>query len=498
MKDQRRNDWQERSEWLEAPQLNAAKILSAFAFFCCCFGLHTNAIAGDDPRPNIILIMADDLGYAELGCYGQKKIRTPHLDQLAAEGMRFTQFYTGSPVCAPARCTLMTGLHAGHAYVRNNFAIGRPKLFRGQMPLPKSTVTVASLLKQAGYATGVFGKWGLGEVGSTGDPLRRGFDRFFGYNCQSHAHNLYPRYLIDDDQHRELAGNTRSATGEHFAPQVIADEMLDFIRQNKDQPFFLYYPTVLPHLALQAPEEDVARYRGQWPETPYEGRSYQHHPTPRACYAAMISFADKQVGRILTLLEELNLAEDTFVIFISDNGTTHLKDEVDYEFFESVGPLRGLKGEMLEGGIRVPMIVRWPGRIAKNTQSSHISANYDILATLTDLIGLDSAPKTDGVSFLPTLLGRTGEQQQHEYLFWDFAGYGGQLAVRMGNWKGVRRDLIKNPDAPLELYDLKNDIGESIDVAAQNPEIVEKLQQIMINGRTEPEVEKFRFGQYRP
>jgi arylsulfatase len=225
-------------------------------------------------KPNIIFIMADDLGYKELGCYGQQKIKTPHIDRLAAEGMRFTQYYTGSAVCAPARCNLMTGKHGGHAYVRNNSEIGSWDSFRGQLPLPANTATVANLLKQQGYVAGAFGKWGLGEVGSTGDPLNQGFDRFFGYNCQRHAHNLYPRYLVSDRQKVTLEGNTRGLTGKHYAPQAIADEMLKFIRENKDRPFFLYYPTVLPHLALQVPEEDLNQYKGKWPETPYNGKSY--------------------------------------------------------------------------------------------------------------------------------------------------------------------------------------------------------------------------------
>ncbi len=470
----------------------------AIAFFCLGLISQTSAIAKESSQPNIILIMADDLGYAELGCYGQQKIKTPHIDQLATEGMRFSQFYTGSPVCGPARCTLMTGLHAGHAFVRNNSEVGTWDSYQGQLPLPESTVTLATLFQKAGYQTGAFGKWGLGEVGSTGDPLRQGFDRFFGYNCQRHAHNLYPRYLIDNDKHRKLAGNTRSATGEQFAPQIIADEMLEFVRKNKDRPFFLYYPMVLPHLALQAPEEDIARYRvHQWPETPYQGDRYEHQATPRACYAAMISFADTQVGRLMALVEELDLDENTIVLFTSDNGASMEKDQVDYEFFESVGPLRGLKGEVLEGGIRVPMIARWPGRIAKNSETDHISANYDFLATLAELVGIESVPKTDSVSFLPTLLGQADKQEEHEYLFWDFAGYGGQLAVRMGDWKGVRVNLLENPDAPLELYNLKDDIGESNNVAAQHPEVVAKLQEILINGRTEPETESFRFGPYR-
>ncbi len=448
-------------------------------------------------KPNIIFIMADDLGYAELGCYGQKKIRTPHIDRLAREGMRFTDYYTGSAVCAPARCTLMTGLHGGHAYVRSNMEVGGWDTFRGQLPLPAETVTVAERLKAQGYATGAFGKWGLGGVGSTGDPLDQGFDRFFGYNCQRHAHNLYPRFLISDREEMTLPGNTRSRTGETYAPQVIADELLKFVRAHKEEPFFAYYPTVIPHLALQAPQEEIDRYKGQWPETPYNGKSYLPHPTPRSCYAAMISFLDKQVGRLMKLLADEGLDDNTIVFFTSDNGTTHLKAQVDYEFFESVGPLRGLKGSLYEGGIRVPMIVRWPGKIAPGTVSDLPAVHYDVFATLTDLIGTNPGVQTDGISFLPTLWGDSGGQQRHDYLFWDFAGYGGQLAVRMGRWKGIKTGLQQNPDAPLELYDLNSDIGEQHDVAAQHPDVAARIETIMLAARTRPEVERFQFGRYR-
>ena len=450
-------------------------------------------------KPNIVLIMADDLGWKELGCYGQEKIKTPNVDRLASQGMRFTNFYAGAPVCAPDRCTLMTGKHGGHAVVRNNFEV-KPSIFGdsfgGQYPLPEGTVTIASLLHDAGYVTGAFGKWGLGGVGTSGDPLKQGFDRFFGYNCQRHAHNLYPRYLVDNDQQRFLEGNTRGLTGKHYAPQVIADEMLKFIRENKDRRFFVYYPTVLPHLALQAPEEYVARYRGKWPETPYNGKSYLPNPTPRATYAAMISFMDDQVGRLMALLDELGLADNTVVLFTSDNGTTLLKDQVDSEFFESVGPLRGLKGSVYEGGIRVPLIVRWPGRVQPGTVTDLPAAKYDIMATLCDIVGMEPPAGTDGISFLPTLLGRENEQKRHEYLFWDFAGYGGQIAVRMGKWKAVRRNLKKNPDAPLELYNLEKDIGETTNVADQYPEIAAKMAKIMIEARTKPREEKFRFWRY--
>ncbi len=450
-------------------------------------------------KPNIVLIMADDLGWKELGCYGQQKIKTPNLDRLASQGMRFTNFYAGAPVCAPDRCTLMTGKHGGHAVVRNNFEV-KPSVFGdtfgGQYPLPEGTVTIASLLKAQGYVTGAFGKWGLGGVGTSGDPLKQGFDRFFGYNCQRHAHNLYPRYLVDNDKQRFLEGNTRGLTGKHYAPQVIADEMLKFVRENKDRRFFVYYPTVLPHLALQAPEEYVARYRGKWPETPYNGKSYLPNPTPRATYAAMISFMDDQVGRLMALLDELGLADNTVVLFTSDNGTTLLKDQVDAEFFDSVGPLRGLKGSVYEGGIRVPLIARWPGRIQPGTVTDLPAAQYDIMATLCDILGIVPPADTDGISFLPTLLGRENEQERHEYLFWDFAGYGGQIAVRMGKWKAVRRNLKKNPDAPLELYNLEKDIGETTNVADQYPEIAAKMAKIMIEARKKPQEEKFRFWRY--
>jgi arylsulfatase len=357
-------------------------------------------------------------------------------------------------------------------------------------------VTIAGLLKKQGYVTGAFGKWGLGEVGSTGDPLNQGFDRFFGYNCQRHAHNLFPNYLVDDAGKVTLEGNTRGLTGEKYGPQMIADQMLEFIRDNRNRRFFVYYPSVLPHLALQAPQEDIDRYKGRWPETPYEGKSYLPHPTPKACYAAMISFLDKQVGRLTRLLKELDLENDTIVFFTSDNGTTYLKGQVDYEFFESVGPLRGLKGSLYEGGIRVPMVVRWPGRIRAGSKTAHAAAHYDVMATLADVVGIDMPEDTDGTSFLPTLLSKPRKQKKPEYLFWDFTGYGGQLAVRMGKWKGIKQNVRKNPDAPLELYDLEADIGESDNVAAENPAVTAKIERIMLEARRRPSIERFQFGRY--
>ena len=448
-------------------------------------------------KPNIVLIMADDLGWQEIGVMGQKKIRTPNIDNLATKGMRFNQFYSGSAVCAPSRCNLITGKHGGHAYIRNNREIkNKGDIFGGQLPLPEGEIGLAKILKSVGYTTGCFGKWGLGAVGTTGDPLNQGFDRFYGYNCQRHAHNLYPKYLVNDQENELLPGNTRSNTGEIYAPQRIADEMLEFVSKNKKQPFFLYYPTVLPHLPLQAPKEDIEEYKGLWPETPYNGRSYQPHPTPRACYAAMISFLDKQIGRLMALLKNLNLDRNTIVMFTSDNGSTHLRSQVDYDFFDSVGPLRGLKGSLYEGGIRVPFIAHWPGKIRSNQQSDHLAANYDLLATIAEIVDVQITMDTDGTSFLPLLLGKTEDQKIPPYLFWDFAGYGGQMAVRMGKWKGLKRDLRKKDKVTLELYNLEEDIGETNNVTSQHPEISAKIEQIILRERVMPTTKEFQFGTY--
>lgn len=448
-------------------------------------------------KPNIVLIMADDLGWQEIGVMGQKKIRTPNIDNLATKGMRFNQFYSGSAVCAPSRCNLITGKHGGHAYIRNNREIkNKGDIFGGQLPLPEGEIGLAKILKSVGYTTGCFGKWGLGAVGTTGDPLNQGFDRFYGYNCQRHAHNLYPKYLVNDQENELFPSNTRSNTGEIYAPQRIADEMLEFVSKNKKQPFFLYYPTVLPHLPLQVPKEDIEEYKGLWPETPYNGRSYQPHPTPRACYAAMVSFLDKQIGRLMALLKNLNLDRNTIVMFTSDNGSTHLRSQVDYDFFDSVGPLRGLKGSLYEGGIRVPFIAHWPGKIRSDQQSDHLAANYDLLATIAEIVDVQITMDTDGTSFLPLLLGKTEDQKIPPYLFWDFAGYGGQMAVRMGKWKGLKRDLRKKDKVTLELYNLEEDIGETNNVTSQHPEIAAKIEQIILRERVMPTTKEFQFGTY--
>jgi len=464
----------------------------------------------DGGVPNIVLILADDLGYAELGCYGQEKIKTPHLDKLAAEGMRFTQHYCGNAVCAPSRCVLMTGKHPGHAYIRNNRGAKLPDelrqrlglVFSGQEPIPDAEVTIAEMVKQKGYATAAMGKWGLGHFGTSGDPNRQGFDLFFGYNCQGHAHSYYPGHLwrngkkvmLDNDPpvpgHAKLPAGAdpndpasyEPFKGTDYSPDRMIEAALQFIRENREGPFFLYFPSTIPHVALHIPDEELKPYLGKWEETPFTGNGYTPHQTPRAAYAAMISRLDKDVGRIMALIRELGLDKETLVMFSSDNGTTHLEKEADYEFFESVGPLRGLKGSLYEGGIRVPMIARWPGKIEPGTTTDHISAFCDVMPTIAEVTGTELPKGIDGVSFLPTLLGRPDEQKQHDHLYWEFTGYGGQQAVRMGPWKAVRQNMLRrNNREPLriELYNLEKDIGESQDVAAEHPEIVARMRKVM-------------------
>ena len=465
-----------------------------------------------DKSPNIVFILADDLGWSELGSYGQKKIQTPRLDQLAREGMRFTRTYSGNAVCAPSRCVLMTGMHPGHAEVRNNKAM-KPE---GQWPIPESDVTIAELLMKEGYVSGGFGKWGLGPVESSGDPLNQGFERFFGYNCQSHAHSYYPATLWSDRTqfplkndppvpgHASLpegADPTQPESyaifqGQDYASDHINDAALDFLEQHQDRPFFLYYPTLIPHVALHVPDEDVAPYRAMgWEDPPFTregGFGYTPHFTPRAAYAGMITRMDRYIGRILDRLQELGLEKDTIVVFTSDNGTTHLGQEVDYDFFESVTPLRGLKGSLYEGGIRVPQIVRWPGIVEAGSLTDRVVGFEDWLPTLLDLVNAKGAcpDNIDGISFAETLLG--AQQPERDFLYREFGGYGGQQAVWMGKWKGVRQNLnkpLKGQDPlTIELYDLEADLSESNDVAAQHPEIVDKIRGIMTREHVPSEV----------
>jgi arylsulfatase A len=460
--------------------------------------------------PNVVLIVADDLGYRELGCFGQQKIRTPRLDALAAQGMRLTRHYAGNAVCAPSRCVLMTGKHPGHAIVRDNQSTPP----EGQYPIPDAEVTIAELLKAAGYTTGAFGKWGLGGPGSSGEPLRQGFDHFFGYNCQAHAHSYYPDYLWDNDRRITLdndpavpghAGLAEGADpsdpasydafkGCDYAPDRIHDAALAFLRGQKDGPFFLYYPSIIPHVALHIPDEELTPYLELgWNDPPFTRANggYTPHFTPRAAYAAMITRLDREVGAILDTLDSLGLSDTTLVIFTSDNGATHLNEEVDVDFFGSVGELRGLKGSLYEGGIRVPTIVRWPGHIAPGSESRFVSGFEDWLPTILEATGhAGDVPRgIDGVSLIATLEEDESPDpsavagQQRPFLYREFAGYGGQQCVFSGRWKAIRQQLRKGP-AVTELYDLEADPSESHDVAAEHPEVVKQLEALMAREHT--------------
>jgi arylsulfatase A len=448
-------------------------------------------------RPNIIYILADDLGYAELGSYGQKIIKTPNIDRIAAEGIRFTQHYSGQAVCAPARCSLMTGKHMGHAYIRNN---GNPpgretdqdrSMFPGQHPIPDDSVTIAEVLKARGYATAAYGKWGLGYEGSSGDPLTQGFDDFGGFLCQVHAHNHYPRFLWKSGEKLPMPGNDRTLTGEQFSQDFFTEWGMEFIEENKDEPFFLYLPIAIPHLSIQVTDESLNQYKGIIPEEDYVHKGYLKHPYPRAGYAAMISHVDRDVGKIMDLVKSLGIDDNTIIIFTSDNGPTFDRlGGSDSEFFESAGEFRGLKGSLYEGGIRVPLVARWPGHIDAGRTSDHISAFWDILPTFSELTGADTPEDIDGISFAGHLLDARAEQPQHDYLYWEFKAYGGQQAVRMGDWKGVRQNMLLrngkvNPEGgAFELYDLKNDPAESRDLASENPTMAEKINAIMRDART--------------
>lgn len=474
------------------------RALFVFVAFAACLTSPANKTLAAERKPNIVLILADDLGYRELGCYGQKKIQTPNLDKLANQGMRLTHHYAGNAVCAPSRCVLLTGKHPGHAWVRNNKK-AKPE---GQQPIPDSVVTLAEILKKQGYATGAFGKWGLGATGNEGDPLKQGFDRFFGYHCQSKAHSYYPAELCDDDRrislknhppvhgHAKLpkdadVNDSRSYDrfqGQDYAPDRINEQVLAFVRENRDRPFFLYYPTILPHLALHVPAEDLKPYHKLgWNDPPFtkkKGGAYTPHFTPRAAYAAMITRMDRYIGRLLDQLDTLGLANDTIVIFTSDNGTTHIKQEVDYDFFTSVGELRGLKGQLYEGGIRVPAIVRWPGHVPIDTVNDRVTGFEDWLPTLLEMTGdsKDLPKNLDGIDFASTLLGK--KQEPRPFLYREFAGYGGQQSIRVGEWKLIRTGLNRGK-LETGLYNLTKDPGEKRNLAEKHPEIVEKLDKLM-------------------
>ena len=434
------------------------------------------------PPPNIVLIVADDLGYGDLGAYGQKQIQTPYLDQMAREGLRFTDFYSGSTVCAPSRAALMAGLHTGHTVVRGNREV-QPM---GQHPLPPETVTIAEVLQKKGYRTGLIGKWGLGGPLSTGEPNLQGFDYFCGYLCQRHAHNSYPEFLFRNRDRFPLAnvlpepkredGAGVSIQKYEHSGDVLAHEAADFIDRNAPGPFFLAFTPTIPHANNEGGKDgmevpDLGPYAGKgWPE-----RQKQH--------AALISRLDAQVGRLLRTLGQKGIAENTLILFTSDNGP-HREGGNDPEFNDSNGPLRGIKRDLYEGGVRVPLIALWPGHTPAGQTSDYVGAFWDFLPTFAELAGAEAPAETDGLSMVPVLTGRASEQPKHEFLYWEFhEGSGSKQAVRMGQWKGVKL----SPEGPLELYDLSADIGEQSEVSAQHPDVVAKIEDYLKTARTENE-----------
>jgi arylsulfatase A-like enzyme len=428
--------------------------------------------AEDPARPNIVLIVADDLGYGDLGCYGQKQIATPNIDRLAAEGRRFTQFYAGCTVCAPSRCVLMTGLNTGRCYIRGN----------STHSLRASDVTVAQVLKRAGYATGLFGKWGLGQEGSDGVPTRQGFGRFFGYLDQVHAHNYFPAFLISDESReplqnvvpgRGLYGSGVASKKVQYSADLIRDRTLAFLDEHKSGPFFLEFASTLPHANNESRPNGM-----EIPEYgPYRDKDW---PEPEKGQAAMISRLDSDVGRILARLHEHGLDDRTIVLFTSDNGG-HKEGGHEPRFLNDMGPLRGHKRDLYEGGIRVPLVVRWPGHTPAGTESAHVGYFGDFFATAAALAGVAPPAGLDSVSFLPSIDPTVGAQAEHDFLYWEFHQQGSAQAVRMGNWKGVIRPLGSQH---VELYDLATDLGETHDVAAQHPDLVEQIVSIAKRAHT--------------
>lgn len=459
---------------LEGPWARPWAIGTFLALFVLLAALAPVAAGTATPaeKPNILFILADDLGYGELGCYGQKWIQTPRLDRLAAAGLRFTDCYAGSTVCAPSRCVLMTGLHTGHCRVRGNALV----------PLEPEDVTVAEVLQSAGYVTGLIGKWGLGEAGSPGIPNRQGFDYWFGYLNQHHAHNYYPTFLWRNHEQVRLPNEVPGTTPERpfgtgvaskrveYSHDRFIREALEFIERHKDRPFFLYLALTIPHANNEAGKEgmEVPDYG------PYKDRDW---PAPEKGRAAMITRMDADIGRVLDRLRDLDLDRKTIVFFSSDNGP-HREGGSDPEFFGSSGPLRGFKRSLHDGGIRVPMLVCWPGRIRPGV-SNLPWGFWDVLPTLAELAGATPPAGLDGISVVPTLLGRP-DQRRHDFMYWEFHEGGSQQAVRMGPWKAIRPW-----GGTLRLYDLRSDIGEEHDIAREHPDVVAKIEAYLATARTE-------------
>ena len=475
--------------------MNFTKIKYIPFLLCLFCASCKTASAQKATKPNIIYILADDLGYGDLSCYGQTKFSTPNLDKLAARGIKLTQHYSGSAVCAPSRSTLMTGQHTGHTPIRGNKELET----EGQVPLPASSETVAEVLKKAGYKTGAFGKWGLGFIGTEGDPNNQGFDEFYGYNCQRMAHRYYPPYLWHNQEKVMLKGNdyTKTVT---YAQDDIQTATLKFISDNKDKPFFAYIPFVLPHAELISPKDSIYdMFHGKFEEnkpfvlpnsylSDYGPNNVPHKyastKEPHAVYAAMVTRIDNYVGQIIKKLDELNITDNTLIIFTSDNGPA-VEGGADPAFFNSSGGLRGVKRDLYEGGIRCPFIAVWPSKIKAGSVSDHISAFWDMKPTFGEIAGVGNVSNTDGISMLPTLLGKSN-QKKHAYLFWEFPeGKAPKMAVRKGNWKAVYFTETKTDKPDFQLFDLAKDPTESKNIANQNPQIVAEMKSIMEKSHVE-------------
>lgn len=435
-------------------------------------------ILAQGQKPNIILILADDLGYGDVSCYGQQKIRTPNIDRLAASGMRFTQFYSGSTVCAPARSSFMTGLHTGHTAVRGNVTLSP----EGQFPLPDSVITIAMLLQRNGYSTAAFGKWSLGFITSSGDPQKKGFDEFYGYNCQTLAHNYYPDHLWHNHERIELPGNKLDSV---YSADLIHKQAMNFLNKKHEQPFFLYLPYTLPHADVVVPHDAVYNYYVEkFNEAPVpaprspggDGEKHHYDPNPHAAFAAMVSRLDRFVGELMASLQKNHLDKNTLVIFTSDNGP-HREAGGDPEFFRGNGGFSGIKRDLYEGGIREPFIAVMPGKIKAGSVNETPCILYDLCPTFLDLCGIHQQARVDGVSILP--LFQNKKMPQRSYFYWELHEAGGKQAIRMGNWKGIKRNVSKEANARMELYDLASDPQEKNNVADQHPDVVSKMEQYM-------------------
>ena len=458
----------------------------SFFLLACLSIAATGARSEATSQPNIIYILLDDAGYGDLSCYGQTKFLTPNIDRLASEGMKFTNHYSGSTVCAPTRSVIMSGLHTGHTPSRGNREI-KPV---GQFPIPATTFTIAEALKKAGYATGAFGKWGLGNPGSEGDPIHQGFDRFFGYNCQRNAHTYYPTWLFDDLRKIELDGKT-------YAHDLIMDKAVEWIDRQHENPFFCFLPVTIPHAAMHVPEKYAAPFREKFPEFENKvGRYGNNKPfakNPAAQFAGMMTALDEGIGRVLKSLKKHQIDQNTIVLLSSDNGP-HKEGGHMPNYFNSNGGLRGFKRDLYEGGIRCPLLVRWPGKVEAGSTSNHISAHWDLFPTFCELAGTNPPEGLDGISFLPPLLGK--EQEKHEHLYWEFYEGGGKRAVRIGKWKAVQNQVNrKGKDAPIEIYDLESDRAETSDLAAQNSELIARIQKIFERSHTPSPLWKFKWEQ---